>query len=44
MKILCEFSKDNEEWIETGSVGPDDMLGSFSDLTSGRDVYMFRLS
>ena len=42
MKILFEFSKDGETWESVGpGVGPDDMLGSFSDLTSGRDVYMF---
>ena len=41
MKILCEFTKDSKEWTPTGEVGPDDMMGSFSDLTSGRDVYLF---
>jgi hypothetical protein len=41
MKILCEFTEDGQIWESTGSVGADDMLGSFSDLTSGRDVYLF---
>ena len=42
MKILFEFSKDGESWEAVGpGVGPDDMLGSFSDVTSGRDVYLF---
>ena len=42
MKILCEFTRDGEHWDAVGpALGPDDMLGSFSDLTSGRDVYMF---
>jgi hypothetical protein len=41
MKILCEFSRDGKEWMKTGEVGPDDILGSFSDVTSGRDVYLF---
>jgi hypothetical protein len=41
VKILCEGSADGKEWVETGLVGPDDMLGSFTDLTSGRDVYVF---
>ena len=41
MKILCEVTKDGKTWAEAGRIGPNDMLGSFSDLTSGRDVYMF---
>jgi len=42
MKILCEFTKDGESWESVGPpIGPDDMLGSFSDETSGRDLYLF---
>lgn len=42
MKVLCEFSTDGENWISVGPpVGDGDILGSFSDLTSGRDVYLF---
>jgi hypothetical protein len=42
VKILCEFTQDaGFTWTPTGEVGPDDMLGSFSDLFSGRDVYLF---
>jgi hypothetical protein len=41
MKVLCEFTRDGEEWDTVGQLGPGDTLGSFSDLTSGRDIYLF---
>lgn len=42
MKIQVEMTKDGEKWETVGSgVGPGDMLGSFSDETSGRDLYLF---
>jgi hypothetical protein len=42
VKVRCEVSKDGESWAEVGlPLGEGDILGSFADLTSGRDLYLF---
>jgi hypothetical protein len=41
MKVLCEFTQEGDLWEAIGVIGPDDILGSVSDMTSGRDIYLF---
>lgn len=41
MKVLCEYTADGDLWEAVGVVGRDDIMGSFTDMTSGRDVYLF---
>jgi hypothetical protein len=41
MKIRIEATQDGQEWQEAQPVGEGDMLGSLTDLTNGRDIYLF---